>query len=115
MCVSSCDDFVWRMQDYANAKVYGLPPAQDATYARIKLYLYKDQNDEIKSKAVGEMTKLEAENGELFLAVIIMPYSKSVTHSGKLRNVAPVDIQTIPYTLENQSNYSETVLTELID
>lgn len=115
MCVSSCDDFVWRMKDYAKAKVYGIPPAQDATYARIKLYLYRDKNGEIKSKAVGEMTELEAQEGELLLAVITMPYSKSVTSDGKLRNIEPVEMKINPYTLENQSNYSEAVLKELID
>ncbi len=115
MCVSSCDDFVWRMHQFANAKLYGISPAQDATYARARILLYLDKYGEIKTKASGEIHSFYLDNVDYKIAEIILPYSKTVTLDGKLRNIQGLPVQKVPYTLDNQENYPQAVLDTILN
>ena len=88
-CVSSCDDFTWRMNKYADAKLVGLPPAADATYSRIhgKFILKSDGTIEA---VYGHSSK---PNG-MVLATMDIPYSKLIDDNGDLVEGRPpkVDI-----------------------
>ena len=115
MCVSSCDDFVWRMQQFANAKLYGITPAQDATYARARILIYLDKNGQVKTKASAEMYSFYLDNVDFKIAEIILPYSKTVTLDGKLRNIQGLPVKQIPYTLDNYDRYPQAVLETILD
>jgi len=54
-CISSCDDFVWRMTASADAIVAGQAQAADATYSRITLaYFYRNGKIVKKECGVGQ-------------------------------------------------------------
>lgn len=81
-CVSSCDDLVWRLRQYAQAKTYGQLPATDGAYARLKGHIYLTKNGNIKNEIVGENTRPSTDKGQLLVAYQI-PISKTVNQSGK--------------------------------
>ena len=83
-CVSSCDDFVWRMRSYAGATTLGQYPATDGTYARVNATVYITSSGEIKSAVYGEGRSLQFEDATP-LVTFRMPLSKTVTPKGKIR------------------------------
>ena len=52
-CVSSCDDFIWRTRQYANAETFGQLPATDGAYARLTGYLFITQTGKIINVITG--------------------------------------------------------------
>ena len=82
-CVSSCDDFVWRLQSYGNAIIIGQEQAADATYSRIGVVIYKDSSGTIQSTYTGERGEESAPG--LKLCKMVIPYSKTVNKNGSLR------------------------------
>ncbi len=108
MCISSCDDFAWRMKDYADAELIGQPHAADATYSRIEIVFYLDKKGKIARKYVGEREKFEVD-GEL-IAKIKIPYSKMIDAKGKLLQGKPAKFSHfVPITKENYSNIENVV------
>lgn len=82
-CVSSCDDLVWRMNEYSGAKVFGLPQAADATYSRISATFYLDSDKRIQHLVHPDGSSPEI-NGTVVFSLTI-PYSRTVTSTGQLR------------------------------
>ncbi|NVK22232.1 MAG: hypothetical protein HWD86_06915 [Kangiellaceae bacterium] len=115
MCVSSCDDFVWRMQQFAGAKLYGISPAQDATYARARILLYLDKKGKVSTVVTGESYNLEIEDMDFQIAALTIPYSKTVDLDGKLRNIQSAKLVEVPYALHNQENYPQAVLDRILN
>ncbi|WP_251358675.1 hypothetical protein [Kangiella sp. TOML190] len=110
MCVSSCDDFVWRMMQFAGAKLYGIAPAQDATYARARVLLYLNKTGEISTKVSAETHSFYLDDIDYSLAELKIPYSKTVTLNGELRNIQTPTLTQVPLTIKNYSNYPQAVL-----
>lgn len=80
-CVSSCDDFIWRTRQYANAKTYGQLPATDGAYARLSGYLFIDQQGQINNIITAEDTLPSGEHGTLLVSYKI-PITKTVDANG---------------------------------
>ncbi len=87
-CVSSCDDFVWRMKAYANAIVAGQPHAADATYSRITLAYYQNQG-QIHRKEFGPGQPIPGKN--LFFTATV-PNSATVDREGNPMQGIPVEL-----------------------
>jgi len=81
-CVSSCDDFIWRTRQYAQAKTYGQLSATDGAFARLNGYLYIMKNGKVKNIIVGEDYEPSVDNGTLIVTYRI-PISKTVSFKGK--------------------------------
>lgn len=110
-CVSSCDDFVWRMQEYSGAKVFGLPNAADATYSRVSITFYIDKNRKLSTAYFGDGGTAQFDGTELFS--ITIPYSRTVDDQGQLRQgiAAQID-QIIPITKHNFNTHDMEVLSQ---
>lgn len=80
-CVSSCDDMVWRLRQYANASTFGQPPATDGAYARLHGYVLIDDEGNVSSVISGEGDKPELNNKTVLLRYQI-PISKTVNQQG---------------------------------
>lgn len=80
-CVSSCDDFIWRLKEFANAKVYGQPPATDGVYARLNGYLFLSKDKTVNLVVLGEDHDIPDDMGDLILSYRI-PISKTVSKDG---------------------------------
>ncbi len=81
-CVSSCDDFIWRLRQYAQGKTYGQLPATDGAYARLNGYLFMTKDGAIKNIIAAEGNAPSIENAALLVSYRI-PISKTVTLEGK--------------------------------
>ncbi|MGL1957129.1 MAG: hypothetical protein OCD00_07425 [Colwellia sp.] len=81
-CMSSCDDFIWRTRQYAQAKTYGQLSATDGAFARLNGYLYIMKNGKVKNIIVGEDYEPSVDNGTLIVNYRI-PISKTVSFKGK--------------------------------
>ncbi|WP_395376639.1 S41 family peptidase [Marinicella sp. W31] len=111
-CVSSCDDFVWRMQDYSNAFIVGLPNAADATYSRIDLVFYLDKDGQPTVVPFGQNPP-DFEGTKLFTVTI--PYSKTVKASGEVRQGVPADLNLmVPVTVDNYATHDKAVLKQVM-
>lgn len=78
-CMSSCDDFVWRMKDYGDADIAGQPHAADATYSLITLAYYQ-RGTMISRKEYGPGQSVDSLD-LIFTATI--PNSATVTKQGQ--------------------------------
>jgi len=78
-CVSSCDDMVWRLRQFANVKVVGLPAAADGTYSRISAVFYLDTSGKIQRKLYAERSEPKVEGTTIFS--IKIPYTKGVDYN----------------------------------
>ena len=113
MCVSSCDDFVWRMKEFSGAKIMGQPQAADATYSRIFITFYLDKNGNIAKKYSGDGQKIKI-NGQK-LAEIRIPYSKTVDKNGKPLQGTPAKLdKTVAVTKSNFANIENDVVNEAL-
>ncbi len=100
-CVSSCDDFIWRTRQYANAKTYGQVSATDGAYARLNGFLFIDNHGQITNVITGEGDKPSGEHGTL-LVTYQLPISKTVTLAGEnLEGNPDVLDYPLPITKEN--------------
>ncbi len=110
-CVSSCDDFVWRMKDYAGAQVAGQPHASDATFSRITLSYYY-QNGQVFRKESGPGQPVPTQN--LFFTATI-PNSAILDRSGKPIQGVPVilDLQ-VPIVKEHFADMELYTLSEVL-
>ncbi|MEZ7206597.1 hypothetical protein [Pseudoalteromonas sp. DY56-GL79] len=82
-CVSSCDDFIWRTRQYANAKTFGQLPATDGAYARLTGYLFIAKTGKIINIITGEGEHPTGDNGTLLLTYQL-PISKTVSFDGEM-------------------------------
>lgn len=97
-CVSSCDDFIWRTRQYANAKTYGQLSATDGAYARLNGYLFIDQNGKLTNVIAGEGI-IPSNVGATLLVAYQIPISKTVDINGDplegdgsiLDNILPIN------------------------
>ena len=113
MCVSSCDDFVWRMQEFADASIIGQPQAADATYSRILVAFYLDQKGRIANKYFGDGQKVEVAGRKI--ATMRIPYSRTVSKDGKLLQGRPARLaRLVPVTKENFGEIEKVVLGEAV-
>jgi hypothetical protein len=78
-CVSSCDDFVWRMKKFSDASVIGQPQAADVTFSRIRLVYYLSQG--ILSAKVYGMD--QPVNRKDLLLTMTVPASRSLDYDFK--------------------------------
>lgn len=111
-CVSSCDDFVWRMQQFGGAKIVGQPQAADATYARISVvqYLDKEGNLQIAYSAQGGQ-RVQVDG--TVIAISTIPYSRTVDKNGNLKQGVPAKLDLlVPITKSNYSEIEHAVLKE---
>ena len=100
------------MQDYSNATIVGLPNAADATYSRIDLVFYLDQDGQPAVLPFGHGGP-DFEGSKLFTATI--PYSKTVTAAGNVRQGVPADLDLmVPVTQENYANHDKAVLQQVL-
>ncbi len=113
-CVSSCDDFVWRMQQFSGAKVIGQEQAGDATYSRIGVVFYLDENGKIQVSYEGGNNQFRVEGTRI--AKMTIPYSKTVKHNGSMRQgvAAKLDLM-IPVTKDNFETHQATTLEILVE
>jgi hypothetical protein len=110
-CVSSCDDFVWRMKDYANAIVAGQPQAADATYSRIRLAYYTG-NSRIYRKEFGPGQTISEQN--LFYTATI-PNSAVVNKRGKPMQGLPASLDCeVPIRREHFEDMETYTLNEVL-
>lgn len=113
MCVSSCDDLVWRMKEFANAEVIGQPQSADATYSRIVLAFYIDKNGKIAKKYFGDGQKIEVDGQKI--ATMRIPYSRTVDANGELIQGKPAKLsRLVPVTKNNFSDLEKDVLREAV-
>ena len=111
-CVSSCDDFTWRMQEYSGATIAGLPNAADATYSRIDLLFYLDENGKPTVLPFGG-DGAGYEGTKLFTVTI--PYSKTVNAKGEMRQGVPADLDLmVPVTKDNYINHNKATLHQVL-
>jgi len=111
-CVSSCDDFVWRMQDYSDATIVGLPNAADATYSRIDLVFYIDEAGQAVALPFGQ-SEPDFTGTKLFTATI--PYSKTVKPSGQIRQGVAADLDLmVPVTQDNFATHDKATLQQVL-
>ncbi|KJY75964.1 hypothetical protein [Vibrio nigripulchritudo] len=82
-CVSSCDDFIWRLREYADAKTYGQLPATDGAYARLNGYLFMNAQGQIVNIIAGDGNQPSGGSGTLLVTYQI-PISKTVAIDGEL-------------------------------
>ena len=113
LCISSCDDFVWRMQEFADVSVIGQPQAADATYSRIIVAFYIDENSKIAKKYFGDGQKVEVKGQKL--ATMRIPYSRTVDENGDLIQGKPAKLsRLISVTKENYSEIEKHVVQKTI-
>ena len=82
-CVSSCDDFIWRTRQYANATTYGQLSATDGAYARLNGYLFINKAGKVTNIITGEGELPPEEHGTL-LVTYQVPISKTVNIDGEI-------------------------------
>jgi hypothetical protein len=82
-CVSSCDDFIWRTRQYANAKTYGQLSATDGAYARLNGHLFVNEQGHVINIITGEGNVPPGDNGKLLVTYQI-PISRTVNANGEL-------------------------------
>lgn len=111
-CVSSCDDFVWRMSEFGGAKIVGLPHSTDATYSRLSIMFYLNPEGKIQRTFYGDGMKADFAGIEIFSATI--PYSKTINQQGQIRSgkTAPYEF-ILPVTKANFNNHAEDSLQRL--
>jgi len=101
-CVSSCDDFVWRLKTYANAYIIGQPPVTDSTYVSVTGIIYILPNRKIKAKIIGPNQKYTLENGAIKLAWFTVPYTITVDNHNNIIDGNPSVLnQLVPITINN--------------
>lgn len=112
-CVSSCDDLVWRLNEFSGAKIVGLPQAADATYSRISGTFYLDSDNIIKHVFHSDGQQAVFNGVKLFSLTI--PYSKTLTEAGELRQgrAAPAQFL-LPITRDNFTTHAIDSLKELV-
>lgn len=106
-CVSSCDDFIWRIRSYADAKTYGQLSATDGVFARLNGYLFLTKQGKIKNIIVGEGDAPTVDNAKLLVTYQI-PVSKTVNSQGEnLEGDASILDFPLAVTIDNFNNLSE--------
>jgi hypothetical protein len=101
-CVSSCDDLIWRLKAYSNAKVVGQMPATDGAYARLMVYVILMSNGEVTSIISGEGVQQDFPQGQL-----LVEYRVPVTRTVTLNNIrleGNTNVLDIEFDV-NKSNY----------
>lgn len=95
-CVSSCDGFVWAMNNLLKAKLYGQPQAADSAYARLRIDAIWDANEKDGFKVV-----INPERGEFdpnFIIGQTIAVSRATDAQGKILNGDPLPLEKmIPY------------------
>lgn len=103
-CVSSCDDLVWRLNEFSHALVVGMPQAADATYSRISATFYLDSENKIQHQIHTDGAAASFKGTALFTATI--PYSQGVQANGQMRQGNPAETKfLLPITAENFASY----------
>jgi len=101
-CVSSCDDLVWRLKAYSNAKVVGQMPATDGAYARLMVYVILRPNGEVTSIISGEDMQADFPQDQLLFSYRV-PVSRTVASNGIILD-GNTDVLDIVFDV-NKSNY----------
>jgi hypothetical protein len=95
-CVSSCDGFVWAMDNLLKAKLYGQPQAADSAYARLRIDAIWDVNEKNGFKVV-----INPERGEFdpnFIIGQTIAVSRATDAQGNIFNGNPLSLEKIiPY------------------
>lgn len=106
-CVSSCDDFTWRMKKYAGAYVLGLPQMADATYSRMKISFVLTDAGQITTQSGFQKANARLEPGDTLIADMVIPLTQWVDERGQMMTGRPaaLDLQ-IPLTRANYKIYS---------
>jgi len=82
-CVSSCDDFVWRIKETNNWRVIGQLPVTDGAYARIEGGVFIDDEGRVSTQTWGDGAEPET-NSERLLIRYRVPISRTVNQLGEL-------------------------------
>jgi hypothetical protein len=109
-CVSSCDDFVWRMKAYSRAKIVGQPHAADGTYSRITLAYHQAQDGGgFKRTMYGAGEPVDTDK---LILRITLPATASLDRKGARIQGKPVRLdQTIPITQYDFEDREKATLT----
>lgn len=95
-CISSCDGFVWAMNNHLNAKLYGQPQAADSAYARLRVDAIWDTNSKDGFKIV--INPERAEFDPNFIIGQTVAVSRATDAQGKIFNGNPLPLEKmIPY------------------
>ena len=106
-CVSSCDDFIWRMRQYTGAETFGQLPATDGAYARLNGYLFVSDKNQVVNVILGEDMEPPKIKGQLWLRYRV-PISKTVDQAGNnLEGEPSVLDYPLPVTMDNFHRLAE--------
>jgi hypothetical protein len=101
-CVSSCDDLIWRLKAFSNAKVVGQMPSTDGAYARLMVYVILMPDGEIASIISGEGLQQDFSQGQLLFEYRV-PVTRTVSLNG-IRLEGNTHVLDIEFDV-NKSNY----------
>jgi len=105
-CASSCDDLIWRLKTYANAKVYGQEPATDGTYASLDGYLLLTPDGASKSVIAGAGQQPDV-GSNLVLAHYRLPVTRTVDLNGKVLE-GNANVLDVPLAISKESFQTRT-------
>lgn len=115
-CVSSCDAFVYTMDEEfgSKARFFGQPQAADSAYSRISLHLILDEQSAEGYRLVKSPIYDPAPANTLVTQTIVV--TQSVTADGRIVSGKPVPLtKFVPSTLANKDRWPNTVLKKVLE